>query len=54
MDIDEDPLWKRDIYLAGISRILDIQNYDFVKQTIKSQGSFIHLISLFLGFRSHD
>lgn len=30
-----DPIWKSEIYIAGIAKITDYKNYDFIKHRVK-------------------
>jgi hypothetical protein len=31
----DDPTWKAEVYIAGISRVSDYKNYDFIKHRVK-------------------
>ena len=35
LDVIEDPDWRTNVYLSGIARVHDIQNFDFIKHKAK-------------------
>ena len=35
LDVIEDPKWRNNVYLAGIARVHDVRNLDFIKHKAK-------------------
>ena len=35
IDLIDDPVWRYEVFMAGVGRMVDVQNYDFIKHRIK-------------------